>query len=628
MKADDIRFDKKLTEKILPKFNNAKDWSDLMAILKNLKENLSKYKDFNMHNVTEKITLAKRLAQCLNPKSLPSGLHEIALELYDIIFENIRKNQNNYLGDDLGLYSVGLFPFFQFATVPNKTLYLNTIIKKHYLELTDDEFSLCLPGFLASILPCLDDQNEFLIKSIKEIFMKARQKVGEEIFFGQLWSVILRTQRIRLVGMKYLMESIPIYKINNKKSDENHEDIDINSFKNNYYPNMNILVINSLISVIEDENVHVQRIALDFISSRFSLSNQLLDFNQKRSLIVSGLNLLIKNEYSTTRRLISWLIGSNQDDDIDIDDPNIKQMMDLLIASIKIIFENNKINIKHSSEKLLNSLKIIDQLFKQQVKLVDYILENIAIDLISSVEEYWSIYPQANITNDEVIKKVKKFFDYDNTYLDCLWKGLNILLSNTIKKIENEDTKNINDLIYCLKLLKLSLFNIFFDSIEKKNKFYVPIISNLLATIHIIDDCIFNPIEKSELVKNISLLCLKFTKELQIISENEIIKYSKNENSTNFYNKKSKLTKNPSMFNFIIKNSMKKISKSFEKNSLTLEKFVENINKFQEFFSLFIRGLLYDNEKITKSNIKLFRIMTELIIRIQVYNIVERYFIF
>ena len=124
------RFDKKMTVKILPKFNNAKEWSDLMAIIKNLKENLKKYKSFNISKMTDKVLMAKRLAQSLNP-SLPGGLHEITLEVYDMIYENIRANNGDSLGFDLGLYSSGLFPIFQFATVPNKTLYLNNIVKKH-----------------------------------------------------------------------------------------------------------------------------------------------------------------------------------------------------------------------------------------------------------------------------------------------------------------------------------------------------------------------------------------------------------------------------------------------------------------------------------------------------------------
>jgi ethanolamine utilization protein EutA (predicted chaperonin) len=85
------KFDKKLSDKILPKFNNAKDWSDLMTIIKNLKENVKKYNNCNMFLISDKNLLSKRLAQSLNP-SLPDGLHEITLEVYDMLFENIRVN--------------------------------------------------------------------------------------------------------------------------------------------------------------------------------------------------------------------------------------------------------------------------------------------------------------------------------------------------------------------------------------------------------------------------------------------------------------------------------------------------------------------------------------------------------
>src|SRR5690606_31514283 len=78
-------------KKILPRFDNARDWSDLMTIMKNFKENLKKYSTFNMAKISDKVLLGKRLAQCLNP-SLPHGLHEITLEVYDMLFDNIRVN--------------------------------------------------------------------------------------------------------------------------------------------------------------------------------------------------------------------------------------------------------------------------------------------------------------------------------------------------------------------------------------------------------------------------------------------------------------------------------------------------------------------------------------------------------
>ena len=79
------KFDKKLTNKILPKFQNAKEWSDLQTILKKLKSNLTKYKTTNMSKLTDKISLSKRLAQSLN-NNLPSGVHETALDIYSLLF--------------------------------------------------------------------------------------------------------------------------------------------------------------------------------------------------------------------------------------------------------------------------------------------------------------------------------------------------------------------------------------------------------------------------------------------------------------------------------------------------------------------------------------------------------------
>ena len=151
------KFDKKVTNKFLPRFATAKEWSDLMTILKKFKQNLVKYKSSNMSILTDKISLAKRLAQCLN-QNLPSGVHEIDLDIYSMLFDNIKRNNNNFMGYNLGLYSAGLFPFFVYASAQNKIKFLNDIIIKHYLTLEISEFKLSLSGMLASILPALEEQ--------------------------------------------------------------------------------------------------------------------------------------------------------------------------------------------------------------------------------------------------------------------------------------------------------------------------------------------------------------------------------------------------------------------------------------------------------------------------------------
>ena len=56
--------------------------------------------------IPKKVTIGKRLAQCLHP-ALPSGVHLKAIETYDIIFKCIGRQR---LSLDLFTYSAGLFP--------------------------------------------------------------------------------------------------------------------------------------------------------------------------------------------------------------------------------------------------------------------------------------------------------------------------------------------------------------------------------------------------------------------------------------------------------------------------------------------------------------------------------------
>jgi len=93
--------------------------------------------EYKIPFITEKITLGKRLSQCLNP-ILPPGTHLQALKVYELLFKNMELNTYNesrlsndfvfQFSQDLGIYSSGLFPFFQYASSQvkhlNKTRYL------------------------------------------------------------------------------------------------------------------------------------------------------------------------------------------------------------------------------------------------------------------------------------------------------------------------------------------------------------------------------------------------------------------------------------------------------------------------------------------------------------------------
>src|ERR1700712_5953246 len=84
----------------------------------------------NIAAVPSKETVAKRLAQCLNP-SLPSGVHQKALEVYSFIFTMIGKDA---LSSDLPLYLPGLSSTLSFASLSVRTPFLD-LLERHLVQL-------------------------------------------------------------------------------------------------------------------------------------------------------------------------------------------------------------------------------------------------------------------------------------------------------------------------------------------------------------------------------------------------------------------------------------------------------------------------------------------------------------
>ena len=696
------KFDKKVTNKFLPRFATAKEWPDLMTILKKFKENLVKYKSSNMSILTDKISLAKRLAQCLN-QNLPSGVHEIDLDIYSMLFENIKQNNNNFMGDNLGLYSAGLFPFFIYASAQNKIKFLNDIIKKHYLTLEISEFKLSLSGILASILPALEEQNEVMQKIIREVFLSAREKCGDEYFFGTLWSIVFRNKKLRIDCIKYINEVVPPYNEiildenqreksdlnDNEKIDDNNEEVEENNDENEdnknnidndkekadnknvknkknkytinqviekFYPNLSVLILNSLQELIVNSDLYTQRIVMDFIITHFPIENNILSEDEKISLITSALKLLIKNEHSATRRLLIWLMGQNQDEEVEMGEPNIQYMLVLLVKSLKLMLKNGK-----NREDLLNDIKIIDHLLKQQVKFVDYILEPISIEIILVVQDYWDNYSKQE-AKDEVIQKIKNFYVYDSGYLDLLWNSLGKRLNSMNKNIlilannSNNINKALQEFNSILKVLNFCLEFIYLDKINSKIKYYIPIVSSLLKSFPIFK---IENINDLDTIEPFLELTLKIVKSLQLgfnsKEEEENSLYGENlRNNSAYYlnNENDNEQYNDEIFNEFLKNQIKFTSKrgnslqyiirEGQQNSNIIQLFAENILSFQQKTYIQICKVILESEKkiweklkekdieeennlyedeneINYEHIKIFRYSTELAILTQEY---------
>ena len=188
-KKDYERFEKKLTN-ILSSSDNAKAWSDLLPVTKDILAHLTKNQNLEFAKLSNRYILSKRLAQCLNPEC-PGGVHEVVLDIYNVILHNIISKNEAKLMDNLGLYACGLFPFFPNASLPNKEKYLEIIVKKNLLCIDHNELILCLPGLLASIIPGLDDNNDKMTQLIYDTLDIIKLRIKDHTFYGIYWTLIL-----------------------------------------------------------------------------------------------------------------------------------------------------------------------------------------------------------------------------------------------------------------------------------------------------------------------------------------------------------------------------------------------------------------------------------------------------
>ena len=662
------KFEKKLNS-ILSSSTSAKAWSDLLPITREIYQLLSKTNnDINFSMLNNKLLLAKRLAQCLNPEC-PSGVHEVVLDIYYLILHNIVFFNETCLMDNLGIYACGLFPFYPNASLNNKKKFMDKIVNGCFLCFRQDEITLCLPGLLTSLIQGLDDNNDNTKEQIYTIFNDLIDKLSPNVFYGVYWTLILRNKLLRPSGMKYLYEKIEKYTDYEKMTQEKKDEIIFNE-----YPNINTVVINALCQVVEEKDIPTVRTGMDFITTRLPLTkeNKMITDEAKITLIVSCLKLLIKNEYSTTRRLKNLILGMNNDDDINLESEDMVYKINLVVEAYLKIFDPD---INYTQEQLKNNIKIISQFSEQQEEFTNLILPKISFNILLCVVHYWQteLNSSEKANTEEIIKKMTEFIEKEEIYLDWLWisiaNNLKSLIDDEIEDSENEDYLSIKELKFiniindALQPLKFGLLFLDIKPLKKRIKYYLPIITHLL---NIMKKFIINNRSSLEKLRQILLNTLVIIKNIQekiyetntqntndkkpnsnyictptpmplssassstnnslnssissISSNNE----DKNENNNLDVGRVSiyrEVEEEINKFNICEEVSLEKILDLDENNKVILKNLTESIINYQKFY-INILGKYLEIKKesqITKNEMTIFRQSTEIMIRLQEY---------
>ncbi|XP_053143077.1 protein dopey-1 isoform X2 [Hemicordylus capensis] len=273
-------------DKALKSFEYSSEWADLISSLGKLNKVLQNNAKYQV--VPKKLTIGKRLAQCLHP-ALPGGVHRKALETYEIIFKIIGPKR---LAKDLFLYSSGLFPLLANAAMSVKPALLS-LYEVYYLPM-GKTLKPGLQGLLTGILPGLEEGSEYYERT-NTLLEKVAAAVDQSAFYSALWGSLLTSPAVRLPGITYVLSHL-----NRKLSMEDQLYIIGSDIE---------LMVEAVSTSVQDSSVLVQRSTLDLILFCFPFHMSQATRPDMIRILSASLHVVLRRDMSLNRRLYAWLLG-------------------------------------------------------------------------------------------------------------------------------------------------------------------------------------------------------------------------------------------------------------------------------------------------------------------------------
>ncbi|GJQ09638.1 hypothetical protein GpartN1_g1429.t1 [Galdieria partita] len=340
---------------ILASFKRAEDWADLIRDLQRLGRLLQKFQDVPC--LPHKHEVAKRLAQCLS-KSLPSGVHLKALEVYDIVFSRFHSALTLR---DMHLFGLGLFPLYPAASTTTRPLLLQ-LFEKYFINLSEDFLASLLQGLFASILPGLDDESGELYLRLTNLLDVIRSRLSNDVFFFQIfWRTISDFPACRLNALNYLQSKAGQLSINESWID---------------------VMKPAIILCLEDNHILVQRAILDFLSSNIPISTVESVFREDCiDLVQKVLKCLSHRDPSISKRVLAWVLEEKDEFSPNMDENystiEMKDNLELIVAALKGFLQIPSNSDNHSWDFLI----IVYSLFERQ-QLQNRLKDKIALELL------------------------------------------------------------------------------------------------------------------------------------------------------------------------------------------------------------------------------------------------------
>ncbi|SCZ93044.1 BZ3500_MvSof-1268-A1-R1_Chr6-2g08425 [Microbotryum saponariae] len=280
-------------ERTLQSFDQVNEWADFITFLAKLLKCLQAYPQFVV--IPHKLIVAKRLSQCLNP-ALPTGVHQRALDVYTHILTTIGTEN---LRRDLPAWSSGIFPFFQYAATSVKPIVLS-IFERFYLPL-QESLRPATKAFILALLPGLEEETGEFFEKVAALLDRVSGAVSPSFFFQNVWLVLVTAPGSRIPALNYLSRRLPKLQSEDGLTYIVGQDIG--------------LMIRGFSAALEDAQILVQRGILDLLTATLKLDSRGFRATSRQDQVLlmrSVLGVVLRRDLSLSRRLYSWLLGTNE----------------------------------------------------------------------------------------------------------------------------------------------------------------------------------------------------------------------------------------------------------------------------------------------------------------------------
>ncbi|KAH6845377.1 Dopey, N-terminal-domain-containing protein [Chaetomium sp. MPI-CAGE-AT-0009] len=311
-------------ERALSLFDTAlQEWADYISFLNRLLKALQA-RPSSVSTIPSKTTVAKRLSQCLNP-SLPSGVHQKTLEVYNYIFSVIGKDG---LSRDLPLYFPGLASVLSFASLTVRAPFLD-LLERYFLDLDPRSLRPAMKSVVLALLPGLEEETsedfDRTLRLVERFKAAIRPATSQDIteahstgddFFWQCFFLASITGHTRRTGaLAYLLRSLPrlghaLQPDSTKAASDIETSAKLSQLVTSPEPG---LLIRCFAAGLADDQLLIQRGFLDLLVTHLPLHSDVLQTKAKGGdlelLLRAAAGVTVRRDMSLNRRLWSWLLG-------------------------------------------------------------------------------------------------------------------------------------------------------------------------------------------------------------------------------------------------------------------------------------------------------------------------------